>query len=346
MPLVSVIMSVYNGERYLREALESILDQSFTDFEFLIVNDGSIDSTAAILHQYAARDARVIVFSQENKGLNIALNRLIAESKGKFLARMDADDISEPERFDQQVKYMERRPDCSCVVGGSLVINENGDVTKGKYLIDNDATLRTILYTGVMNPFTHGSIMFRRAHLQELGLIYRFRYSQDFDLLMRLAAQHKIGSVEKILYRYREGSSLQKDSALHLKRMEQKKVLLDIYKRGRLFDDDYCISTINKIYEVSFNAGGQVGNSSSLEVGRSRLRLKSIFLHGSRQELRSAIREYISTYGFENIYIAYFILSLLPHALAYFIIDVAITTRNCFSDRSMRYLTISELLRY
>lgn len=283
MPSVSVIMSVYNGERYLREAIESILRQDFRDFEFLIMNDGSTDNSASILWEYETKDPRVKVYNQENKGLNKSLNKLIAESSGRYLARMDADDISEPARLSIQVEYMERHPECAFVVGGSLVMDGDGTVINGKYLIDDDAKLRMILFSGERNPFTHGSIVFRKDHLLDIGIIYRFRYSQDFDLLLRLASKHKIGSVEKIVYRYREGSSLQKDFLLNLKRKQQNIFLLDAYKQDRLFDDDHCISNVEKIHLQDLRDRLKSRDAMKFEISRSRVCLKTFSLRARQK---------------------------------------------------------------
>ena len=98
-PAISVIMSAYNAEAFIGAAIESMLSQSFRDFEFLIVNDGSKDATKQIIERYAARDARIRLIDRENKGLIFSLNQLIQEARGELLARMDADDISHPERL-------------------------------------------------------------------------------------------------------------------------------------------------------------------------------------------------------------------------------------------------------
>src|SRR4030042_1971241 len=100
-------MSVYNGEKYLKEAVESILNQTFRDFEFIIINDGSTDGTGAILASYQQKDARIRIYNQENQGLIASLNRGCQLARGEYIARMDADDISLPQRLQRQLDYME-----------------------------------------------------------------------------------------------------------------------------------------------------------------------------------------------------------------------------------------------
>src|SRR4029079_10086491 len=105
-PAISVAMSVYNGERFLGPAIESILAQTFGDFEFLILDDGSRDATTQIVLDYAARDARVRPILRENRGLVASLNQLLDEARAPLVARMDADDIARPERFERQIAFL------------------------------------------------------------------------------------------------------------------------------------------------------------------------------------------------------------------------------------------------
>ena len=111
-PMVSVLMAVYNAEKYLTEAVESILVQTFADFEFLIIDDGSVDGSAAILEDYAESDERVkVIHNSENLGLTKSLNIGLKLTQGKFIARIDADDVAVPERFEKQITFMDDHPD-------------------------------------------------------------------------------------------------------------------------------------------------------------------------------------------------------------------------------------------
>ena len=202
-PIVSVVMSVYNGERYLRESVESILNQTFTDFEFIIINDGSTDKTREILEEYAVKDKRVILVQQENMGLTKSLNKGIALAKGKYIARQDADDVSKPERFERQVNFME--DNLSVGLLGSLFefIDEKGNMSGIRELPLEDKVLKERLPR--INQFCHASVMIRKVALETVG-VYRdfFKYAQDYDLWLRIAEEFEIKNLPDPLVSYRE----------------------------------------------------------------------------------------------------------------------------------------------
>ncbi|HXE55221.1 MAG TPA: glycosyltransferase family A protein, partial [Tepidisphaeraceae bacterium] len=121
LPQISVLMPVYNVERFVASAIDSILSQTFGDFELIITDDGSKDATPAIVQTYAARDSRVRLSQQPNAGITITLNRQIALARGPFLARMDGDDISLPTRFEKQLRFLQEHADhvlvgCQCLL--------------------------------------------------------------------------------------------------------------------------------------------------------------------------------------------------------------------------------------
>ena len=126
-PLISVCMAVYNAERYVAEAVESILNQTFGDFEFLILDDGSTDGSLDILRRYAERDPRIRLTSRPNQGLVASLNELVDQARGEFIARMDADDVSLPERFQREVDYLRDHPECVLVGSRVRLIDPDGD---------------------------------------------------------------------------------------------------------------------------------------------------------------------------------------------------------------------------
>lgn len=128
LPLISVVMAVYNGADYLVPAIDSILQQTYSHFEFIIINDGSTDDTTKILQHYEQLDERIKVYAQANQGLPISLNRGIRLARGKYIARMDADDISLPERFAKQVEFMESHPEVGVCGTQIKMIGENSYV--------------------------------------------------------------------------------------------------------------------------------------------------------------------------------------------------------------------------
>jgi len=203
---LSVLLSVFNGEPFLARAVESILAQTEGDFEFLITDDGSTDATFSILSDYAQQDRRIVLCRQDKKGLTESLNRMISRAQGRFIARMDADDISHPMRFKEQLAYLNRRPDCLVVGCWIQRIDEHDQAILEMRYPDSHKKLEQLLHSR-HNCFTHGSVMLRRKVFEELGLFYRFRYGQDFDLWLRMAELGGLGLVPRILYRFREHPS-------------------------------------------------------------------------------------------------------------------------------------------
>lgn len=202
-PLVSVVMPVYNGEKYLAEAVESILNQTFRDFEFIIIDDGSTDGTAQILEQYGRGDSRIRICHQENAGVVAACNRGIGLARGKYIARMDADDIALRHRFQAQVGFLESNPDVALVGSAISFIDAEG---RGHGQImrypTSDSAIRRILYYG--NCFAHPSIMMRRQAVSAVGG-YRECCSpaEDYDLWLRLAERFKVANLAEPLLLYR-----------------------------------------------------------------------------------------------------------------------------------------------
>jgi glycosyltransferase involved in cell wall biosynthesis len=182
-PEVSVVMCVFNGENTVESAIKSILDQTFNDFEFIILDDGSSDSTFLILKKYQDIDSRIKLYSQKNTGLTKALNNAIGFASGKYIARQDADDISFPNRIEQQVKYLKGNPS-TFLVGSNFIEEINGVRYAGKYISDKEIMKKVFLH----NPFPHTSAMFLRSVFNELGgYDESFDTSQDFELWIRFA---------------------------------------------------------------------------------------------------------------------------------------------------------------
>lgn len=201
-PKISVILPVYNGEDYLRYALDSILDQTYKDFELILVNDGSTDKTRTIVDEYAKKDDRVVPIHQKNIGLVATLNKAISLSKGKYIARMDADDISLPRRFAEQISLLEANK--NSVLCGSCfdVINEFNEFIRLGVApaFDEDLKRSMRLY----NPIAHGSVMFKReAFLKTDGYSSTVGPTEDYDLWMKLSELGEFVFSEKSLFRWR-----------------------------------------------------------------------------------------------------------------------------------------------
>ena len=205
-PRISVIMPVYNNAEYLKEAIDSILEQTFTDFELVAVNDGSKDGCDAILEHYAKIDSRVhVVHHKQNAGLVASLNDGIAASKGEFIARMDGDDVSFPRRFEQQMAIFNAQPDVVLVAGGFEVIDEEGEFLYREVVPANDRDIKRSML--LRNPIAHGSVMFRRAAYDAVGP-YTNDYgpTEDFELWMRLRTAGAFAGLEATIFRWRVNS--------------------------------------------------------------------------------------------------------------------------------------------
>jgi glycosyltransferase involved in cell wall biosynthesis len=195
-------MSVYNDEKYVAQAIESILNQSYKNFEFIIINDGSIDGTFDILNQYKTKDSRIILINQENKGLTKSINIGINQAKGQYIARMDSDDISDLKRFSNQIEFLENNKDYALVGTNIEKIDENGshiEINKTKYT--NEDIHKTLC---TRNCFAHGSVMINKNLVNEI-LTYdeSFKYAQDYQLWTKIAKKFKVENLEEPLYKLR-----------------------------------------------------------------------------------------------------------------------------------------------
>lgn len=203
-PALSVAMSVYDGASHLALAIESIISQTFRDFEFLILNDGSSDASADIINSYAARDNRIRPIHRGNRGLIASLNQLVDESRAPLIARMDADDISLPERFAKQMAFMARNPDYGVVGTWTSDIDEYGApfaVTGADHPTDHDAFIASI---GHISMLCHPSVMMRRDLVLSVGGYHNaFKHCEDYDLWLRLASVTKLCSLPERLVQYR-----------------------------------------------------------------------------------------------------------------------------------------------
>jgi glycosyltransferase involved in cell wall biosynthesis len=202
-PIISVVMSVYNGEKYLNDAIGSIINQTFSDFEFIIINDGSTDSTQMIIDSY--NDCRIRKYYQQNMGLTKALNRGLKIAEGKYIARQDADDISLAQRFCYQVDFLNKNKDVGLVGTHAAAIDSNGkEIGIWKTPISHNK-ISEQLKRG--NSFAHGSVMLRKKTIQEIGgYREKFMYTQDYDLWLRISEKFKTANIGKVLYRSRRTS--------------------------------------------------------------------------------------------------------------------------------------------
>jgi glycosyltransferase involved in cell wall biosynthesis len=202
-PRVSVILPVYDGEPFLAEAVDSILAQSFRDFELIAIDDGSRDASGEILDRFARGDGRVTVHHQTNCGLVAALNRGLALASGEFIARMDQDDVAHFERFARQVSFLDTNPQIAVVGSAVTLIAEDGRRIRD---VDYPGTPEAIVeFLERGSPLAHPTVMMRRAAVRSVGG-YRqvYRHAEDYDLWLRMAERYRLANLPDRLLRYRQ----------------------------------------------------------------------------------------------------------------------------------------------
>ena len=205
---ISVVMSAYNAEKYLREAMDSILTQTFADFQLIVIDDKSTDASGGILKEYAARDARVVVLeNEENMGLTKSLNRGLSIARGEYIARMDADDISVPDRFQKQVDFLDSHPDYSFVSCIGRYIDEDGKEEQLRLFPETNEEIYAMMPK--VDAVMHPGVMFRREDIAKIGNYCEdFRVVQDYDLWFRgMAAGYKFYNIQEPLVLFRRNDS-------------------------------------------------------------------------------------------------------------------------------------------
>lgn len=203
-PTISVVMSVYNGQKYLAEAIESTLNQNIRDLEFIIIDDDSTDNSLEIVQNYRAKDSRIrVVVNETNLGLAKSLNKGIALARGKYIARMDADDVSLPERFEKQVNFLENNPNIGVLGTNYSTINEEGFVLHDLKLNQQPYKIWWGLF--FVNQIVHPSVMMRRSIFTDYDIKYleSLSSSADYDLWFQIIPYFDLANLNETLHLYR-----------------------------------------------------------------------------------------------------------------------------------------------
>jgi glycosyltransferase involved in cell wall biosynthesis len=198
-PRISVIFPAYNAEAYIAEAIESILNQTFTDFELIILNDGSTDSTPDIIKKYADSDRRIVfVDNKKNRGLIAVLNQGLDMARGEYIARMDSDDISLPARFEKQVAYLDQNPDVGVL--GTLIHGFGAVEASGIQI-----PVVTVFDLLRQNYIAHPSVMMRKSIIDKYELRYNpdYKHCEDMELWSRMILLTKFHNIMEVLLMYR-----------------------------------------------------------------------------------------------------------------------------------------------
>lgn len=204
-PRVSILLPVYNCERYVRLAVESLLAQTFADFELIVIDDGSTDRSKAILESLATRDARIRLVSRPNTGLTVALNEALALATAPLIARMDGDDVSMPERLAKQVAFMNANPDVVLLGAQIETIDPYGVPLEAPMFPLDHASLERELLTANGWVICHPVAMMRRSAIDRVGGYHaEFNIVEDLELWLRLAEVGRIANVPERLLQYRQ----------------------------------------------------------------------------------------------------------------------------------------------
>lgn len=296
-PSVSVIMSVYNGAPFLYACVQSILQQHFRDFEFLILNDGSTDGSSEILRDLAKTDDRIRLIERENRGLVASLNELVAAARAPLLARMDADDISMPDRLSRQVAYLSEHPEVGVLGCNTHDIDERGFILKTteQYPL-TPAAARASLEKGP--PVCHPSVVMRASLL---ATFYRpaFRHAEDYDLWLRVSMHTDICNLPERLLLYRRSST--QISQKHAGEQAKAAAIawLDHVRRNEgkdsLFDQNQRLPQLNEI-EAIF--GDQKAAAFVQRKVVERLRYSNEMLNGP--EFKLMVQQVRAGQGFDG----------------------------------------------
>jgi len=307
LPSISVVMPVFNDEKYLKESIESILLQTYENYEFIIVNDGSTDSSEKIIENYQKQDDRIILLTQDNQGITKSLNRGIKNSKGKYIARMDADDICDSKRFEFQIEYLEKNPNTDIV--GSMVskISEKGEVIQSlNDLPIEDYQIKWHLIFGT--PLIHPALMIRKCVFINNGYYSdRLNFAQDIEFWRRTSSHVRFYNVPKILFKLRihnqstssmfqnEQNNVREKSLVYYinsltgMNYNKKKIalLIKMKKSGlHTFSQfNFFVNILCRLRIVFLNKKCQ----SELEKRYINERLSSLFLHSSLNTIRRNI---------------------------------------------------------
>ena len=198
-PTITALMSVFNGEKWLLESLESMRNQTFQDFEMLLIDDGSTDCTPDILHDFAASDARVRIITKGNTGLTDSLNIGVSEARGSWIARMDADDVASPNRFELQIKHITSEPNI-VLVGSGFYVKNGVDLNDTVHYVPGTHTQLVRRLERMKGFFPHSSAMYKASTVRDIdGYDQNAKLNEDWDLWLRFSEVGQIAAVRKPL---------------------------------------------------------------------------------------------------------------------------------------------------
>ncbi len=225
-PLVSVIIPIYNGEKYIEQTIESVLSQTYQTWELVIINDGSSDNTEKLISKYT--DNRIRYFRNDtNKGISFSLNKGLEESRGEYIARLDADDIALPSRFEKQVGFLTKNKDYVLCGSYFQTMNANGEILKNVRFPDNNRDAQSYLL--LHNCFCQSAIMMKSQIAKELKYDLEFKIGEDYDLWHRISKLGKILNLPlyTTLYRIHDSNITRKSEIMFANENKINRKILD-----------------------------------------------------------------------------------------------------------------------
>ena len=311
--LISVVMPVYNSGELIHQTIKSILTQTYTNFEFIIINDASTDNTLKVVKEYAKKDNRIkIINNKTNLGIALASNKGLDAAKGKYIAMMDHDDISLPQRFEKQVEFLEKNKDVFLLGTKYEHIDINNKKIITMSVVTNPDKLKKYMITG-RPKICHPSIMFRnKTKIRYRSKIY---YAQDYDFFLQLLSDNKkLSNLDEVLFKYRihnTQTSMQKRDKQYL---FSRKAIEFYWQRIKFGIDNYNEFNPNTILNFDFE------NTIDKDV----ITAKMLYYYNLEDYklARKYIFKYFKLYGVFNKFLIYYILSLFPKTINEFFLNL------------------------
>lgn len=304
-PKISVIMSVFNHEKYLQKSIDSILSQSYKNFEFIIINDGSNKNAKKILELNKLQDKRIKVINNKKRiGLTKSLNIAIKISKGEYIARQDSDDISYFKRFEEQLNFFKKNKKViMCGTNGILIDNSDSFLKNIKNLENNyEKIKKKLIYE---NQFIHSSVMVKRNYLLEVkGYDEKFKYAQDYDLWCRLSIKGFLTNINKILVMIRQHN----ESITKKNKKEQN--YYSILASIRHYAGINNLKYLNKSYDIyNFLKEKKIAKFAKILIFLNRFNLPK---NNKIKKIKIYLREIYYFFKFKKLIIKYFLNYLRP----------------------------------
>lgn len=247
MVKITVFMAVYNGATYIKESIDSVLNQTLVDFELLIIDDGSTDNSVDIINTYSDKRIRLLQ-NEKNEGLVYTRKRSVVEARGEYLAILDCDDIAMPKRLELQYNYLEKNSEIALCGGHTQYING-----KGEYLSILKMPLHNLpIEMLFLNVFINSALMIRIEAIKSVGGYENYRCAGDFDLSLRIANKYKVANLDEILVKYRLHDNNMSTSQNDLMVREEYNIINDMHIRLGLNHDAHRVSVHHALYVLDY----------------------------------------------------------------------------------------------